>query len=223
MKNMTKLLTITLILILCGTFHVQAGEVAGLNEFRSGEPAMASEVNANFEAVKTAVDDNNAAITANSNAIVTNAANIKANTENLTRRTGSQRTSWPSPDLPVTSTTAAELTSIKVNDSGTFNVSLSAHLVIEITGTGSGRYEFTIKKGSTTGTTVGTGWWRPGSQTGIQAVTISFNGYDASAKGPETYYLCARKFDSNAPDGLIGPHGLNAEWSKASLTPIIRP
>ena len=54
MKNMTKILTITLILILSGTFHVQAGEVAGLNEFRSGDPALASEVNENFN-VKSSI------------------------------------------------------------------------------------------------------------------------------------------------------------------------
>ena len=41
-----------------------ADEVTGLNTFIGGEPALASEVNDNFTAVKNAVDDNAADITA---------------------------------------------------------------------------------------------------------------------------------------------------------------
>ncbi len=41
-----------------------AAEVTGLNTFSAGSPARASEVNANFDEVKTAVDDNHARITA---------------------------------------------------------------------------------------------------------------------------------------------------------------
>lgn len=36
-----------------------AGSVSTPNQFSSGTPAVAAEVNANFESVKTAVDDNN--------------------------------------------------------------------------------------------------------------------------------------------------------------------
>jgi len=41
-----------------------AGQVTGLIDFTAGTPAKASEVNGNFTAVKTAVDDNNARIAA---------------------------------------------------------------------------------------------------------------------------------------------------------------
>ena len=41
-----------------------AGQVAGLVDFSAGTPAKAAEVNGNFTAVKTAVDDNNARIAA---------------------------------------------------------------------------------------------------------------------------------------------------------------
>ena len=41
-----------------------AGQVTGLIAFTAGTPAKASEVNGNFAAVKTAVDDNNARIAA---------------------------------------------------------------------------------------------------------------------------------------------------------------
>lgn len=44
---------------------VSAGDVTGLNTFVSGTPAVAAEVNANFTAVKTAVDDNNTRINSN--------------------------------------------------------------------------------------------------------------------------------------------------------------
>jgi len=39
-----------------------AGQVTGLTQFTSGSPAKAAEVNGNFAAVKTAVDDNHARI-----------------------------------------------------------------------------------------------------------------------------------------------------------------
>jgi hypothetical protein len=53
-----------------------ASEVTIPNTFTSGTTAVAAEVNANFTAVKDAVDDNDAAITENSEAIDTNTAAI---------------------------------------------------------------------------------------------------------------------------------------------------
>lgn len=46
-----------------------AGDVTGLTTFSAGTPARAAEVNSNFTAVKTAVDDNHARITANTQAL----------------------------------------------------------------------------------------------------------------------------------------------------------
>lgn len=48
---------------------VFAGDVSGLTTFSAGTPARAAEVNGNFSAVKTAVDDNHARITANTQAL----------------------------------------------------------------------------------------------------------------------------------------------------------
>ncbi len=221
MEKSSKILIISLILVLSGSIYVWAEEVEGLIEFQAGKPAVASEVNDNFNAVKTAVDDNDAAITANSSSIVTNAGNISSNADKLTSRTGSQQTSWPSPNRYITSTTPTEITAIKITDSGTFDVSLSAHIVVEVTGP-TLRYEFTIRRDSASGVVVGSGWWRPGAE-GMQAVTIAFNGFDSSVAGPVYYYLCAAKFDINASDALIGFHGLNAEWSQSSSSRIKSP
>ncbi len=62
-----------------------AGSLTIPNTFTSGTKALASEVNANFSAVKTEVDDNDARITTNAGAIATNKTAIDLNT---THRTG---------------------------------------------------------------------------------------------------------------------------------------
>lgn len=56
-----------------------AGSVTVPNTFVGGSTASASEVNANFDALKTAVDDNDARITTNTSATSVNASNITAN------------------------------------------------------------------------------------------------------------------------------------------------
>jgi len=56
-----------------------AGALTIPNTFTTGTPALAAQVNANFSAAKTAVDDNNTRITANAASAATNATNITAN------------------------------------------------------------------------------------------------------------------------------------------------
>lgn len=75
---MNKKTLILLTVSLVGT-HTWAGSVTVPNTFVDGATASASEVNANFDAVKTAVDDNDSRITTNTTDINTNAANITAN------------------------------------------------------------------------------------------------------------------------------------------------
>lgn len=58
--------------------QLMAGSVTVPNTFVSGANASASEVNANFDAIKTAVDDNDTRITKNANDINANSANITA-------------------------------------------------------------------------------------------------------------------------------------------------
>lgn len=60
MNPRIKLAAMTALILMA--HHANAGEVTNLTTFTAGTPAKAAEVNANFNAVKTAVDDNNSQI-----------------------------------------------------------------------------------------------------------------------------------------------------------------
>lgn len=62
------------------TSQLMAGSVTVPNTFTGGTTASASEVNANFGALKTAVDDNDARVTTNASDINSNALTITDNT-----------------------------------------------------------------------------------------------------------------------------------------------
>jgi hypothetical protein len=116
-----------------------------------------------------------------------------------------------STNVNITTTTNTEILSFTVNQAGSYKVSLNANLVGEISGDGTGRYQFLINKGSVGGTTVARAWWRPGSSGGLQALTFALTGTDTS-NGPTTYYLVGRKFDAGAKDLLVFISYLNAVW-----------
>ncbi len=59
----TRLRILWLAMFLLSSAAAHAGDVVGLTSFTSNTPALASEVNGNFDAVKTAVDDNAARVT----------------------------------------------------------------------------------------------------------------------------------------------------------------
>ena len=61
MKILSNILLCIATILLLSTVAT-ASEVTGLNTFVAGEPAVAADVNANFTAVKAAVDDNNASM-----------------------------------------------------------------------------------------------------------------------------------------------------------------
>ena len=58
---------------------VSASSVIGLNTFNPNDPLSSAEVNANFTAVKTAVDDNFTRNTTNATGIATNVTGIATN------------------------------------------------------------------------------------------------------------------------------------------------
>lgn len=113
----------------------------------------------------------------------------------------------------VSSTTQVLVGSVYVGDTYSKDVSINAHVVLEASTTSSGgRYEVVIRRGGSSGTIVGQGWWRPPVASGYHAETISFTGFDNNISGAYTYYLYARKYDSGAPNAGIGPRGLTVDW-----------
>jgi hypothetical protein len=65
----SKLKVVSAFVMLVNAYTCAAGPVVGLTPFTAGTPARAAEVNGNFTAVKTAVDDNHQRITALENQI----------------------------------------------------------------------------------------------------------------------------------------------------------
>ena len=75
-------LTAAVIFGLSGSVTI-ASNVTIPNSFTSGTPAVAAEVNANFDAVATGVNDNDSRTTTNTSDIATNAAVIGTNTADI--------------------------------------------------------------------------------------------------------------------------------------------
>lgn len=71
MNTLFRWFVIVSMLVTFASSAAWAGEVTNLKTFNAGDPAVADEVNANFSAVKTAVDDNDSRITTNTDTINT--------------------------------------------------------------------------------------------------------------------------------------------------------
>ena len=84
-KNIIKIST--LLLTSLWVSKLLAGSVTIPNTFVSGTAASASEVNANFSAIKAEVDDNDNRITTNAGDISANAGDISANAANIAANT----------------------------------------------------------------------------------------------------------------------------------------
>jgi len=78
---MNRLTTIGLLLLVAGS--AIADDVTIPNTFTAGTPARAAEVNENFTAVETSVDDNAMDVTDTAQALATVSANVGANTTNI--------------------------------------------------------------------------------------------------------------------------------------------
>ena len=74
--------------LLLVSFSTLAGSLTVTNDFVSGTPAVAADVNQNFTDIETAVNDNDTRITANGGGVTTNAADIATNAGNITTNSG---------------------------------------------------------------------------------------------------------------------------------------
>jgi len=74
MKKLICFAAIVLATVMAG--DAQAGSVGTLIDFQSGQPAFASEVNSNFDAIKNAVNDNDSRIQVNSDSGAATAASV---------------------------------------------------------------------------------------------------------------------------------------------------
>lgn len=104
------------------------------------------------------------------------------------------------------------LTSITVNNSGEFDIMLSANIEAWVEGDGDGRYWFRIEKfiGSPMPHFIGSSIWGPPDRTNYTKSNIAFSGVDSEA-GPITYYLRV---------GTVTPGAKKLEVDKATLNAI---
>jgi len=100
------------ILIFTSTCAV-AGSVTGLTTFSANTTARASEVNDNFTAVKSAVDDNDSRINTNTSDISTNASDIGANASDIS--TNVSNISGNTADI---TTNASAISTLQANSAG---------------------------------------------------------------------------------------------------------
>ncbi|MBC2714107.1 MAG: hypothetical protein HGJ92_02245 [Desulfobacteraceae bacterium] len=188
MKKISKISIIIMVFLMCGTFCVWAGEVTGLTTFSSGTPAVASEVNDNFTAVKTAVDDNDAAITSNYNEIIKNASDI----DDLAAQPGVAWKQGGSGGTIGTSTASLQSLLINAPADGYAIVTACGSVYWNITSAGQGLVR--LKVSETSGdTTEGDGVqfirFQSGLGTGIYFFPFSTTRVFSVSKGLNTFYL----------------------------------
>ncbi len=82
MKHTQYIITAAAALLISST--AWAGALTIPNTFTAGTPAVAADVNVNFTAAKTAVDDNNTRINTNAASAATNTTDIAGNATNIT-------------------------------------------------------------------------------------------------------------------------------------------
>lgn len=135
----------------------------------------------------------------------------------LARKAGYQVTGFTT-NISITSSTSTSLGYVTVSDTWAKDVSLTAHCVIEIPSgaAAGGQFEFSIRRGSKTGTIVGRAWWRIPATTVYHSVTICFTGWDSNISSAQTYYLCANKFSGAPPNvnGSVSLRGIVADWTR---------
>ncbi len=195
-----------------------AGDLTIPHDFVSGTPAGAGEVNENFDAVETAVDDNDARITTNEADITTNKADIatnkgdiaanKGNITNLQTGLGANAVTVNCGtdtigDVLAAATPGGRLT-ITINGTCTENVTIERNKVTLQGGSG----------GGVTGTiTIPSARWVV-----IKKLTVTGPGAGISGFENASFTVEESTIDANGTDGIQVHDGANANILNNTIT-----
>jgi len=125
MRKYIKSTTLTVLLAaIVASSGLQASRVSIPNTFTSGTKAVAQDVNSNFTAVKSSVDDNDSRITSNTSSITSNTSSITSNTSSITSN-ASSITSNTSSITSNTGNIASQATRIGKFEAGSISVSMT--------------------------------------------------------------------------------------------------
>jgi hypothetical protein len=124
--------------------------------------------------------------------------------------------------VAITSTTAVAVASVTAQGTGTGDVALSAHVLLEGAGFDYDDYQVAICKDSATGSHVGEAFWTPGDKTPTTQVfegdTLFVTGFDHSVTLPATYVLCVSKISDTSPDLTAFVYGLSVRSAPVGAT-----
>jgi len=178
-----------------------AGEVTGLTSFSPGQQLSSTDMNANFAALQTEVNDNDTRISSIS--VVPGTVGV----------VGTQQLVSTSPILiDSTISSAVTIATVTISTTDTINVALSAHAFAIVATSNNGQYGFVLRRTDCSGTMVGfAGWQPPGTSTDV-GTTIALTGLDMAVTGPVTYALCGYKGDAGATAASVYQYGLNAVY-----------
>jgi len=113
--------------------------------------------------------------------------------------------------VTIDSTTATEVASIEVTPKDEVNVTLNAHVQVEVDAT-TARFVAEIARGSCDGTVVGSAGWRHDDvPDAFHHNTIAVTGFDV-VDSNTTYVLCVSKGAPGSADGTVFRRGLIGNW-----------
>jgi len=122
-------------------------------------------------------------------------------------------TAGASTNVAIDSVTGIEVASITVTPKAEANVTLNAHVQLEVDTAVEGRFEVEIVRGACDGEVVGASGWRGEQDEGaFPHDTVPVTGFDVVTEDT-TYVLCVSKGAPGSADGNAIRRGLVANWA----------
>lgn len=118
------------------------------------------------------------------------------------------------PDAAIDSTTVVELATLALDESGTKDMVVNAHVQIENAGSTQGRFDVYLRLDGCAGDVIAEAGLRTGvtSSTFVSS-TVSLTGFLDDVAGDSHIALCARKVAPGNADGVAHDLGITAVWS----------